>query len=296
MVFDFSSHIETISCPRAGKINWTNDAFQLISPPLFLSITKKDTNASRKLTVLYPISRKSNTDFHQPQFFRVEANANIKLDTTVLTARQTKPLSIEDSKGQLFCATDVEPGCTIVLVLIPKINHSLFLTGKEKSRLTADVSLTIAPELAEDKPFELVSKLVPVPVESTLKYLNKNQLDLKWLSPIIQFTNARRIAFPISLEFSKTVSKAAKVFVMQKIPNENEWVQQECKIQRGDGKLVVQTKTISHLIVIIANQQLDKEILETIPNQVLAFSQSKFSLHNLLPISSAKYQPRVSAA
>ena len=163
-----------------------------------------------------------------------------------------------------------------MLVLIPKINHSLFLTGKEKARLTAEVSLTVAPELAEDKPFELVSKLVPVPVESTLKHLNKNQLDLKWLSPIIQFTNARRIAFPISLEFARAVSKSAKVFVLQKIPNENEWVRQDCKIQRCEDKLLVQTKTISHLIVIVANHDLDKEILEAIPNQVLSFSQSKF--------------------
>ncbi|CAG5104203.1 Oidioi.mRNA.OKI2018_I69.chr1.g1141.t1.cds [Oikopleura dioica] len=269
----------TISCPRAGKINWQNDSIPLISPPLFINISKSNHfSSSRKITVLYPISRKSNTDFHRPQFFRIDANSNVKLDTTILTGRQTKPNSSDVGEGnkQLFCATDVEPGWTVVLALIPHINHSLFLTGKEKAALTKEVSLTVAPELTEDKPLELVSKLIPLPLESTLKHLKKNHhLDLKWISPIIQFTNARRIAFPISLEFKKSTTRASKINVLQKIPNGADWAQQEAKIQRSDERFIVQTKTISHLMIVVASMELEKTILEGVPSLVLGFSQTQ---------------------
>ena len=105
------------------------------------------------------------------------------------------------SRQSLFCMTEVEANEVIILALVPVIAHSLFRTGSEKINLTRNIKIEVDKNLVRDKPLEFVTKTVKIRTEFVLKLLKKQFAiePVVEILPVVNFSNGRRIPFPITL-------------------------------------------------------------------------------------------------
>ena len=112
--------------------------------------------------------------------------------------------------------TEIEPNQIVILASVPVISHSLFRTGSERINLTQNIKIEIDKNLVRDKPLEFVTKTVNIRTDFVKKCL-KNQFSLDpviEILPVVNFSNGRRIPFPITLSFKvEKLNSTSKMIV-----------------------------------------------------------------------------------
>ena len=103
---------------------------------------------------------------------------------------------------KLYCITEIYPDETVVLALEPIISHSLFRKGTEKLKISNQLFVSIDKQLVRDKPIELISKAQVLREEIARQELkNEITFEIKKILPLLQFTNARRMPYPVFIYY-----------------------------------------------------------------------------------------------
>ena len=99
--------------------------------------------------------------------------------------------------------------------------------------------------------------------------------------PVVNFSNSRRIPFPITVTFKlrefERRFENCKLFLLQKDPSTGEWIDTtpiaECKFVAKTSEVHAKTKILSSLMVAVSSNSIDKDIITSIPSEVLSTNQ-----------------------